>query len=79
MKITIDLHAIIASQATHLSKVGAYRTLLKQIEPPFIEALLKHTQGNQTQAAKIAGIHRKTLAAKLKRYNLVITQQVNIT
>lgn len=42
---------------------------LREMELNYIEAVLRSTQGNKLQAAKILGIDRKTLRAKLKRCN----------
>lgn len=53
-----------------------YHHLLKQIEPVYFLELMSHTKGNKSQAAKIAGIHRATLCAKLKRYDITVEQSV---
>jgi DNA-binding NtrC family response regulator len=77
MKLEIDLFALIsAASSCSVGVRGAHRMLLKQVEFPFFHLLLQHTQGNQSHAARIAGISRKTLATKLKRYHLSITKQV---
>ena len=47
-----------------------YRTLLSEIEPPLLEETLRHTNGNQTRAARILGITRNTLRSKLRQYGL---------
>lgn len=47
-----------------------YRTLLAEIEPPLIEETLRHTAGNQSRAARILGITRNTLRAKMRQYEL---------
>jgi len=41
-----------------------YRELLEEIEPAVIELALSHCQQNQTAAAKLLGIDRKTLRTK---------------
>jgi len=43
---------------------------LDEAERKHIVAVLQATAGNQTQAAFILGIERKTLARKIKRYNI---------
>jgi len=43
---------------------------LDDAERKHIVAVLRATAGNQTQAAFILGIERKTLARKIKRYNI---------
>jgi len=78
MKIVIDLQSIIDLCANSRHVLGAHKLLLKQIEPPFIEALLHYTHGNQSQAAHIAGINRKTLSVKMRHYRLGIQKQVGI-
>jgi Fis family transcriptional regulator len=47
-----------------------YQTLLSEVEPPLIEEVLRHTNGNQSRAAKILGITRNTLRSKLARYDI---------
>jgi Fis family transcriptional regulator len=46
-----------------------YRLLLAEVEPPLIEAVLRHYRGNQTRAAQALGISRVTLRKKLKQFN----------
>jgi DNA-binding NtrC family response regulator len=43
---------------------------LDEAERRHIEGVLRATGGNQTQAAFILGIERKTLARKIKRFNI---------
>ena len=43
---------------------------LEESERRHIEAVLRATAGNQTQAALILGIERKTLARKMKRLGI---------
>jgi DNA-binding NtrC family response regulator len=55
--------------------VGAEATLtrrptLDEVERRYIAATLKHARGNQTDAAKLLGISRKSLWEKRKRYGL---------
>jgi Fis family transcriptional regulator, factor for inversion stimulation protein len=47
-----------------------YEIVMKEIEPPLLEATLKHTRGNQTKAAKYLGMNRSTLRKKLKQYGI---------
>lgn len=49
-----------------------YRTLLAEVEPPLIEEVLRYTQGNQSRTAKILGMTRNTLRAKLNRYAIQV-------
>jgi Fis family transcriptional regulator len=45
---------------------GLYRLVINEVEQPMIEAVLEHTNGNQSAAAAILGISRGTLRKKLK-------------
>ena len=49
-----------------------YRTLMAEVEPPLIEEVLRFTQGNQSQTAKILGMTRNTLRTKLNRYDIAV-------
>ena len=44
--------------------------VIRGIEKPLLEMVLKETNGNQTQAANILGINRNTLRKKMQKYNL---------
>jgi Fis family transcriptional regulator len=50
-----------------------YRVLMAEVEPPLIEEVLRYTHGNQSQTAKILGMTRNTLRAKLNRYDIPVT------
>jgi len=50
-----------------------YRVLMAEVEPPLIEEVLRYTRGNQSQTAKILGMTRNTLRAKLNRYDIPVT------
>ena len=45
--------------------------VMTEVEPPVLEAVLAHTNGNQSRAAAMLGINRATLRKKLKRYHLI--------
>jgi len=49
-----------------------YKFLLNVIEKPLIENVLHKTEGNQLKAAKILGINRNTLRAKIKKLKINI-------
>jgi Fis family transcriptional regulator len=76
MKIEINIQNIIDLCVNNIGSLGAHKVLLKEVERPFLEVLLRHTKGNQTKAAKIAGMNRRTLAAKLSLYGLKVTKEV---
>lgn len=50
-----------------------YRVLMAEVEPPLIEEVLRYTQGNQSQTARILGMTRNTLRAKLNRYDIPVS------
>lgn len=47
-----------------------YDMVLKSVEKPMLEIVLKHAGGNQTLAATMLGINRNTLRKKLVEYQL---------
>ncbi len=47
-----------------------YQLVLSEVEPPLLETILKHTEGNQSKAAQMLGINRGTLRKKIKQYNI---------
>jgi Fis family transcriptional regulator len=60
------LHHLGDYEATDL-----YQLVLREMERPLIEILLEHTQGNQTQAARMLGMSRSTLRKKMAQHGLV--------
>ena len=79
MQIVIDLQNIIDLCANNIPRLGAHRMLIEQVEAPLFEQLLTYTKGNQSHAARIAGINRKTLTAKMTTYNLTVKKQVGLS
>ena len=49
---------------------GIYEMVLKSVERPMLEIVLKQAGGNQTQAAEMLGLNRTTLRKKLVDYKL---------
>ncbi|MBN1353979.1 MAG: hypothetical protein JW994_04855 [Candidatus Omnitrophica bacterium] len=47
-----------------------YRVTLEAIERPLIELALERTFGNKLKAARILGINRNTLHAKIKKLKI---------
>ena len=47
-----------------------HELIMRGIEKPLVEIVLKKTNGNQTQAANILGINRNTLRAKIAEYEI---------
>jgi len=54
----------------HEKEGELYDFLVDVIEKPVIENLLVKTEGNQFKAAKILGINRNTLHAKIKKLGI---------
>ena len=51
-----------------------YKSILEAIEKPLIEHVLERTEGNQLKAAKILGINRNTIRAKIKKMEIDVTR-----
>lgn len=51
-----------------------YRLLVNALERRLIESILRRTEGNQIQAAKIMGINRNTLRAKIKKFRVDVSE-----
>lgn len=52
-------------------KKGAlYKSILEAIEKPLLEHMLERTEGNQLKAARILGINRNTMRAKIKKLGI---------
>jgi Fis family transcriptional regulator len=47
-----------------------HELIIRGIEKPLVEIVLKETNGNQTQAANILGINRNTLRTKITEYEI---------
>lgn len=48
-----------------------YDMVIRTVERPMLEFVLRQTNGNQTAAAEILGINRNTLRRKLTEYELL--------
>ena len=58
---------------THLNghdSSGLYQLVLMEVEKPLLETALKHSDFNQSKAAKILGLSRSTLRKKLEQYGI---------
>jgi len=47
-----------------------YHVVLSEVEPAILDVVMKHVEGNQTEAAGVLGVSRGTLRKKLKLYGL---------
>lgn len=50
---------------------GLFDLVMREVEAPLLESVLRHAGGNQTRAAELLGINRGTLRKKLKQHGLV--------
>lgn len=48
-----------------------YDFFMDEIEEPLIAAVMKFTQNNQSETARILGLSRGTLRAKLKKFGML--------
>jgi Fis family transcriptional regulator len=56
---------------TARSRLPVYEMVIKSVERPMLEVVLKQAGGNQTLAAEILGINRNTLRKKLVDHKLI--------
>jgi len=47
-----------------------YKSILEVIEKPLLEHILERTEGNQLKAARILGLNRNTIRAKIKKLGI---------
>ena len=79
MTITVDqdenkirdmLNQLLTEEHSDARSGILYRTIVKAIERPLFEHVLKRTEGNQLKAARILGINRNTMRAKIKKLGI---------
>ncbi|MCJ8309027.1 MAG: nitrogen regulation protein NR(I) [Rhizobiaceae bacterium] len=54
-----------------------YATVLREIEEPLINMVLRATRGNQIKAAKVLGLNRNTLRKKIKDLDLQVMRGIS--
>ena len=47
-----------------------YALFLEEVEKPFFEVVMQHTNGNITHASQTLGLNRATLRSRLKKYGI---------
>ena len=65
----IGYHGMMAASSIFSSAEGKFKTL-EDVEKEYIRTVLRDHHGNRSKAAKILGIDRKTLWAKIKKHGL---------
>ena len=50
-----------------------YKSVLEAIEKPLLEQVLERCEGNQLKAARILGINRNTMRAKIKKLGINVS------
>ena len=50
--------------------INVYELVLKEVEPPLLESVMRFANNNQSKAARVLGINRTTLRTKLKKYSI---------
>lgn len=67
----LDNKIIELDDSVYKEKQGIlYKYVLGAVEKPLIEHALERTYGNQLKAAKILGINRNTIRAKIKKLGI---------
>jgi DNA-binding NtrC family response regulator len=61
----------IGSSLSLMHPAGGHYKNLDEIEKEYIKVVLQTQHGNKSKTAKILGIDRKTLLAKIKKYNIL--------
>ena len=54
-----------------MDSLGGKLRPLEDMEKEYIRVVIQEQNGNKSKSAEILGIDRKTLLAKIKKYNLV--------
>ena len=73
----IDLQEFLASRLSEGS-TQIYDEAIALVEKHVIAGVLRHTQGNQVQAARLLGLARNTLRSKVKQYGISIGRVVDV-
>lgn len=69
--VSLNDKIIELEESLYSQKKGVlYRSILEVIEKPVIEYVLERSEGNQFKAARILGINRNTIRAKIKKLGI---------
>jgi Fis family transcriptional regulator, factor for inversion stimulation protein len=49
---------------------AVYDMVIRSVEKPLLEIVLRHAEGNQTRAAELLGVNRNTLRKKMKEHRI---------
>jgi len=47
-----------------------YAMVIRSVEKPLVELVMKYADGNQTRTAELLGINRNTLRNKIRQYRI---------
>jgi two-component system nitrogen regulation response regulator GlnG len=64
------------NQLLHSGETDIYRKACEAADRVILEAILRHTRGNQVQASELLGISRTTLRAKLRALGMTVEKQL---
>jgi DNA-binding protein Fis len=69
--VSLEEKVIELEESLYNEKKGRlYKEILEVIEKPLLEHILERTEGNQLKAARILGINRNTIRAKIKKLGI---------
>ena len=68
------LNELLSEEHSELKRGILYRTIVKAIERPLFEHVLARTEGNQLKAARILGINRNTMRAKIRKLGIDVNR-----
>jgi len=69
-----SVEAALENYFTHLDGqpvTDLYQMVLAEVEAPLLEAVMRYTGDNQSQASELLGLNRGTLRKKLKHYGFL--------
>lgn len=69
--VSLEEKVIELEEALYSENKGRlYKSILEVIERPLLEHILERTDGNQLKAARILGLNRNTIRAKIKKLGI---------